>query len=68
MTFFAFADVYFLINWTEESHFIDVVHSKCVVPPNSVHILDVVPGMLCKVAHSGQYFQAKVIAVGELKQ
>ena len=45
-----------------------MVHSKCVVPPDSVHILDVVPGMLCKVAHSGQYYQAKVIAVGELKQ
>ena len=65
---YCISDIYFLINWIKEPDLFDVVHSKSVVPPDDMNILDIIPGVVCKVAYSGQFYQAKVIAVGWLQQ
>ena len=44
-----------------------MVSSKSVVPPEGTNILDVVAGSICRAAYAGQFYRAKVVALGELK-
>ena len=61
----SFTDCYFLINWQDEDGTLhDIVPSKLVVPPEDLTILDVNPGMVCRVSHNGQFYPAKIIERG----
>lgn len=42
----------------------DVVPSKLLDPPKDVQILDVKPGMICRVSHEGQFYDAEVVECG----
>lgn len=59
-------EIFFLVKWLEEDELYDVVPSKSVVPPEDTNILEMIPGMICKVAYSGQFYKAKVIECGSL--
>jgi len=37
--------------------------SKAVVPPKETNILEVMPGMIYRVAHSGQYHKARGVVI-----
>jgi len=59
-------ELHFLINWLDDSDpaLYDTVPSKLVDPPKGTQILDVRPGMICRVSHDGQFYDAKVVAYG----
>ena len=62
----SFIDRYFLVNWQDEDGTLhDIVPSKLVVPPDDLTILDVKPGMVCRVSHSGQFYSAKIVGCGK---
>lgn len=49
------------MNWLHDTDtdLFDVVQSKCMVPPEEIDILDIVPGTVCKVA---EYFRANLVS------
>ena len=55
------------MNWLHDTDtdLFDVVQSKCVVPPEEIDILDIVPGTVCKVAFTGEYFRANIVQLGK---
>ena len=62
----SFIDRYFLVNWQDEDGTLhDIVPSKLVVPPDDLTILDVKPGMVCRVSHNGQFYSAKIVRCGK---
>ena len=62
----SFIDRYFLVNWQDEDGTLhDIVPSKLVVPPDDLTILDVKPGMVCRVSHNGQFHSAKIVRCGK---
>ena len=63
--FMHFIDTYYLIKWEEEDGLYDVIPAKDIVPPNNCNdILEVIPGMVCRILFDGKYYGATVINTG----
>ena len=54
-----------MVNWTEDEDLFDVIAAKELVPPEDSDILDVEPGMLCRVMYQSKFYPAKVIESGK---
>lgn len=46
---FASIDTLYLIKWLEDEDFYNVIAVKDVVPPEDCDILDMTPGMICRL-------------------
>ena len=58
-------DTYYLIKWLEEDEDLyDVIAAKDVVPPEDCDILDVTPGMICRIMFNSKFYAAKVVTSG----
>ena len=63
---YAFADLFFLVQWIEERDTIyDVIQAKNTVPPDDLDILDVKPGVMCQTSYEGRFYKVKIFACGK---
>ena len=59
-------DTYFLINWLEtDGNLHDVVAARNVVPPEDYDILDLTPGMPCRVIYNSKFYPAQIVNSGK---